>query len=103
MHSLSVALPICLAVWAFKRRPPFATVGPQASLFPAGYDFTHQFFTPHEFGAAMRRCDILPAETAVVHRCRCPDAAVCGQLEELVARLAEAGKLIPAGPFTSPA
>ncbi|KAL4427805.1 hypothetical protein ABPG75_001894 [Micractinium tetrahymenae] len=83
-------------IWAFKKKPWFASIGGTASLAPVDSDIQHEFFIPGGIvGAARRLCVHLPPEVAVMHRCPCVTKEVCGRLEEKVKRLAQEGQLPP--------
>ena len=88
-------------LWAFREEPFFAQTAGEAALFPANFDFSREFFTPHDLGAGRRPCAALPAKVAVAHRCPCPkdtedpDAAECAAKEALVRKLARQGRMVP--------
>ena len=88
--------------------PPFAKAGAEASLFPAGFNFSAEFFSPHGLGAGRRPCDSLPNAVVVPHRCPCRGDNVggedeeCAELEALVRLLAREGRMEPAGPGSAP-
>ncbi|KAL4449442.1 hypothetical protein ABPG77_007086 [Micractinium sp. CCAP 211/92] len=83
-------------IWAFKKKPWFASIGGPATLAPLDFDIQHEFFVPGGVvGAARRMCAHLPPEAMVMHRCPCTAKEVCGALEEKVARLAKNGQLPP--------
>lgn len=88
-------------LWAFREEPFFAQTAGQAALFPPDFDFSREFFTPHDLGAGRRPCSGLPAKVAVAHRCPCPkdrkdpDAEECAAEEALVRKLAKQGLMVP--------
>lgn len=66
-----------------------------AALFPNNYDVKENYFSPREYGSGGRGCMSLDAAVQVMHRCRCREEEVCGELERVVMKLAGEGKMMP--------
>ena len=67
-----------------------------AALFSNGYDVKKNYFSPREYGSGGRECMSLDAVVQVMHRCRCREEEVCGELEKVVMKMAGQGKMPPA-------